>query len=215
MHLCDKVLRLVHADPASARLNGPAVVPAVGVRDAMRCPRVFREERRQPDAGVRRGDVAEVPDRVVVQRSLQDGHGLALGRIRERKVERLARIRLERCRVRELRNRLLASYRRAACATKPAPRRLRQGDVRPLVRDDAAFRRFEAIGDAVFARDDANGEVAEVGELLHTAQVDQALLVDRCRDLFLGGLAADDLARQCAIAKPFPVDADSDTRLRD
>ena len=215
MRLGDEVLGLVHADPASARLNGPAVVPAVGVRDAMRGSRIFREERREPDADVRRGNFAEVPDRVVVQRSLQDGHGLALGRIRERKVERLARIRRERCRVRELRNRLLAAKRRATGSAEPAPRRLRQGHVRPFVRHDTCSLQFEAIRHAVFARDDANGEVAEVGELLHTAQVDQALLVDRSRDLFLGGLAADDLARQCAIAKPFPVDADSDTRLRD
>ena len=215
MRLGDEVLGLVHADPAAARLHGLAVVPAVRVRDAMRGSRIFREERRQPDADVRRSDLAEVADRVVVQSRFRDSNGLALCRIRERQVERLAGVRRELGRICELGNGLLAAERRAACAVEPAPGGLRQGDVRPFIRHDAGALQFEAIRHAVFAGDDADGEVAEVGDLLLATQINRVLLVDRSRDSLCGACTANDLARRRAPAKPFPVDADSYLRLRD
>ena len=176
---------------------------------------VLREKRRKPDAGARRNDIAEVPDGIVVKPRLRDGDCLALRRIHERKVECLLAVRPELGGVGELGNRLLAAERRARSAVELAARGRRQRQVRLFACDDAGALQLEAVRHAVAARHDADGEVAEVHELLLTTQVDFGLLVYRRRHLAFRSRDDCDLANRRALRQALAVQAYPYFRGRD
>ena len=178
--LGDEVLGILDLHPAAALLEPGFLAPSA---DALGRLRILGKERLERRAALGLLDVAEVPDRIVMEAGINDRDGLAIdpGGVDERKIGHLAGIGLEIGRVGKLGDRLLTAERIAARAVKPAANALGERHVGLLAVDDARLLRLETVGNAVVARGETNAKVAKVNEELFPGEIELALLVDRRR----------------------------------
>ena len=176
--LGDEVLGILDLHPAAALIKPGFLAPAA---DALGRLRILGEERLELRAALGLLDVAEVPDRIVMEASINDSDGLAIdpGGVDEREVYHLAAVGLEIGRIGKLGNRLLAAKRIAARAVKPAANALGKRYVGLLAVDNPRLLRLETVGNAVIARGETNAPVAEVDERLVLRERDLAFLVNR------------------------------------
>ena len=199
--LGNKILRLLDPHPAAALLKPGFLAPAA---DALRSLRILREKRLELRAALGLLDVAEVPDRIVVDIGVHNSDRLPLCGIDEREVDRLFVVCLEGGCIGKLGNRLLAAERAATGAIEPAASALGDSQIGLLAVDYARLLRLEAIGNAVVARGEPHAPVAEVDESLAGGKAHLPLLVhweiggaagllrsdvDRLRAAFLDALA--------------------------